>query len=130
MLESGVTFDYGQLVMDNEYAEMIKYALKGIPVNDETLALDVVNTVGPFSQYRDQQHTFNHMREASHPTLIDRKVRQKWADAGGLSLYEKAKEKAKEILETHKPDPLPKEVLARMRSIVQETEEELGVGGK
>ena len=38
MLEMGVTLDFGQLVMDNEFAGMIKHVLNGIPVNDETLA--------------------------------------------------------------------------------------------
>ena len=38
MLESGVTIDFGQLVMDNEFAGMIKHVLKGIPVDDENLA--------------------------------------------------------------------------------------------
>ena len=38
MLEMGVTLDFGQLVLDNEFAGMIKHVLNGIPVNDETLA--------------------------------------------------------------------------------------------
>ena len=40
MIESGVTFDLGQLVMDNEIARMIKFAVGGIAVTDETMAID------------------------------------------------------------------------------------------
>ncbi len=127
MLESGVTFDYGQLVMDNEFAEMIKHVVNGIPVNDESLAVDVIGKVGPFQQYLTEKHTFTHMRKMSQPKLIDRRVRSKWDDDGKKSMHEIAKEKAKEILATHKPEPLPGDVLERMRAIVERTERELGV---
>ena len=125
MLESGVTFDFGQLVMDNEFAEMIKCVVNGIPVNDETLAVDVIDTVGPFQQFLTQKHTFDHMRKMSQPVLMDRKVRDKWEKAGGQSMHEKAMDKARQIIAEHKPTPLPDEVLSQMRSIVTEAEEEL-----
>ena len=48
MIESGVTFDCGQLVMDNEIARMIKHVVNGIPVDDETLAVEDIAGVGPF----------------------------------------------------------------------------------
>jgi trimethylamine--corrinoid protein Co-methyltransferase len=45
MLESGVTMDYGQLVLDNEIARLIKYSVGGIPVNDETVGVEVLSHV-------------------------------------------------------------------------------------
>jgi trimethylamine--corrinoid protein Co-methyltransferase len=125
MLESGVTFDYGQLVMDNEFAQMIKCVINGIPVNDETLAVDVIAKVGPFSQFISEKHTFSHMRRMSQPKLIDRRVREKWEKAGGRSMHEKATEKARDILASHKPDPLPEDVIKQMRTIVADTEAEI-----
>ena len=127
MLESGVTFDYGQLVMDNEFAEMIKCVVNGIPVNDETLAVDVIGKVGPFQQFLTEKHTFSHMRKVSQPKLIDRRVRSKWEDDGSKDMHLAATEKAREILATHKPEPLPDDVLKKMRDIVDGVEEELGV---
>ncbi len=62
MLESGITFDYGQLVLDCEIARMIKHTLQGIPVNDDTLAIDTIKEVGPGGDYLMHEHTFNHMR--------------------------------------------------------------------
>ena len=125
MLESGVTFDYGQLVMDNEFAQMIKHVVNGIPVNEETLAVDVISKVGSFSQFITEKHTFNHMKEMSQPSLIDRKVRDKWEKAGGQTMHEKALDKARDILKTHKPTPLPDDVRSKMRSIVERTEAEI-----
>jgi len=123
----GVTFDFGQLVMDNEFARMIKHAVQGIPVNDETLAVDVIKEVGPFKDFLSHKHTLRHMRSQSQPVLIDRRRRSKWEQAGGTDIYQRATEKAREILETHKPEPLPDSVLSTLRSIVEETEDELGV---
>lgn len=125
MLESGVTFDYGQLVMDNEFARMIKHVINGIPVNEETLAVDIIEKVGPFNQFITEKHTFNHMKEMSQPSLIDRRVRDKWEKAGGLTMHEKAMDKARDILKNHKPTPLPDDVKSKMRSIVEEVEAEI-----
>ncbi len=125
MLESGVTFDYGQLVMDNEFAEMIKHVVNGIPVNEETLAVDVIAKVGPFKQFITEKHTFNHMKSMSQPTLIDRRVREKWEKAGGQTMHEKALDKARDILKNHKPTPLPDEIKSEMRSIVENVEAEI-----
>ena len=127
MLEMGVTLDFGQLVMDNEFAGMIKHVLNGIPVNDETLAVDVIHSVGPFKDFLGTKHTLNHMRSQSQPQLIDRRRRPKWEELGSTDIYQRACEKAREILETHQPDPLPESVLAEIRSIIEETENELGV---
>ena len=128
MLESGVTIDFGQLVMDNEFAGMIKHVLNGIPVNDETLAVDVIHDVGPLKDFLAQKHTLKHMNSQSQPSLIDRRRRSKWQELGGTDMYERASAKAREILETHEPDPLPGSVLETIRSIVEGAEEELGVG--
>jgi trimethylamine--corrinoid protein Co-methyltransferase len=127
MLESGVTIDFGQLVMDNEFAGMIKHVLKGIPVNDENLAVDVIHAVGPLKDFLGQKHTLKHMRSQSQPSLIDRRRRSKWEELGKTDIYERASAKAREILETHQPDPLPDSVLSTIRSIVEDAEEELGV---
>lgn len=128
MLESGVTIDFGQLVMDNEFAGMIKHVLNGIPVDDENLAVDVIHDVGPLKDFLAQKHTLKHMNSQSQPDLIDRRRRSKWQELGGTNIYERAAAKAREILETHKPDPLPDEVLATIRSVVESAEEELGCG--
>ena len=127
MIEMGMTIDYGQLVMDNEFARMIKYSVQGIPVNDETLAVDVMHDVGPAKDFLGHDHTFRHMEEQSQPDLIDRRMREDWQTGGGTDLYQRALEKARNILETHQPDPLPDGAQETMREIVEEAEKELGV---
>ena len=127
MIEMGMTIDYGQLVMDNEFAKMIKIVVNGIPVTDETLAVDIIREVGVGKNFLSHDHTYKHMRTQSQPDLIDRRMREDWEAAGKTDIHQRAMEQARHILETHYPEPLPDSVLAEMRSIVEEAEKELGV---
>ncbi|MBW2437288.1 MAG: trimethylamine methyltransferase family protein [Deltaproteobacteria bacterium] len=130
MIEMGMTIDYGQLVMDNEFARMIKHVVQGIAVNDKTLAVDVIHEIGVGKNFLSHDHTFKHMKSQSQPKLIDRRTREDWDAGGRTDLYQRASEEARYILENHKPEPLPEDVLAAMRSIVEEAEAELGVRKK
>jgi len=130
MIEMGMTIDYGQMVMDNEFARMIKYLVQGIPVNDETLAVDVIKEIGVGKDFLSHSSTYKHMRTQSQPKLIDRRMREDWQAAGSTDIYQRALEEARYILENHKPDPLPDDVLAAIRSIVEEAEAELGIRTK
>jgi len=127
MLESGITFDYGQLVLDAEFARMIKHTVKGIAVNDDSLAVEVIREVGPSGNFLVHNHTVQHMRSQSQPEFIDRTMRETWVRKGSRSAYDKAVDKVKHILKTHKPQPLPQGILDKIRAIVVETEKEMGV---
>ncbi len=86
MIESGVTFDFGQLVMDNEFARMIKYAVAGIPVDDDSLAVEDIAKVGAFGDFLSLDATLKHMRELSQPVILDRRVREDWEARGSQDL--------------------------------------------
>jgi trimethylamine--corrinoid protein Co-methyltransferase len=130
MLETGITFDFGQLVMDNDFAGMIKQAVKGIRVDDDYLAVDVIREVGPFGDFMSHDHTVRHMRETSEPRIIDRRRRDDWQSRGGQDMHQRALEEARRILKEHKPPQLPESVQREIRAIVDGTEEELGVARK
>mgnify|MGYP001819917496 FL=1 len=126
MLESGITFDFAQLVLDNEFARMIKQTVRGFSVDDESLAVDAIKSVGPSKDFLAQEHTLKHMRSHSRPELIDRSDMETWRASGATDSYQRALEKTRDILQNHQPDPLPEAVLTQMRSIITETEGELG----
>ncbi len=90
MIESGVTFDYAQLVIDDEIARMVKQVVGGIRVNDERLAVDDIARVGSFGDFLSLDATMAHMREQSQPALIDRRVREDWQERGGTDMYQRA----------------------------------------
>lgn len=73
------------------------------------------------------KHTLGGMRSQSRPEIIDRKAREVWEKEGSTSAYDRAIAKARWILENHHMDPLPQDVLNKVRSIVEETEKEMGI---
>ena len=124
MIESGVAFDFGQLVMDNEFARMVRHAVGGIPVTDELLGADDIAEVGSFGDFLSLDSTLKFMRDQSQPKLIDRRVREEWAAAGSTDLHQRSMEEARRILATHAPKPLPDDVVREIRAIVDAADRE------
>ena len=126
MTESGVTFDPAVLVMDDEWIAMIRYFLGGIRVDAETLAGDDIRAVGAFGDFLSLPSTYAHMREQSQPRIMDRRVREEWAADGATDMYERARQKACEILDSHRREPLDEEVKQRMRAVMERVDKERG----
>lgn len=125
MLEMGMTMSYEQLLIDQEIVHMTRRILQGIPVNKETMAVDVIKAVGPTGNFLGQKHTRQYMRqELSTTNLINRKMRESWEKAGSKSIEIVAREQAIEILENYEVTPLPADVKKRIHDIVVEGEEE------
>lgn len=127
MLEMGITFDLAQLVWDHELAGMMLHTLQGVPVNDTTLAVDVIKEMGIGKDYLAHPTTYEHMRSQSQAKLVDRRMREDWVEMGSKDAYQRAKEKTIDILENYEPPQLSNGVLQDVRSIVVEAEKELGV---
>jgi trimethylamine--corrinoid protein Co-methyltransferase len=121
-----VTASLEQLVIDDELIKAMLTSLRGVEVNDETLALDVIKKVGPGGHYLAQKHTMNHfMKEQFIPELIDRSSYDEWKKNGEKSLVDRAKEKAKKILKEHSVPPLDKDIQKELDSIIKRAEKEL-----
>ena len=127
MLDSGITFDCAQLVMDNEFARMIKFVVRGIQVDDEMLMVEDIAKVGSFGDFLSLDSTYKHMRTQSAPTLLDRRVREEWQADGSTDLYTRSNAAAREILENHVVEPLDADIVKQMRTFVQKADEERGV---
>ena len=127
MIESGVTFDLGQLVMDDEIARMIKSVVAGIAVTDDTLAVDDIAQVGAFGDFLSLDATMRHMRELSQPTVLDRRVREDWEARGSTDLATRARAKALELIDLHEPPPLDADVADQIHRIIEAADREKGV---
>ncbi|MDH5704080.1 MAG: trimethylamine methyltransferase family protein, partial [Aigarchaeota archaeon] len=122
-LESTLTASYEQAVIDNEICGMVSRALRGIKITDETLAIDVIEKVGPGGQYLDKRHTLEYLvKEHYLPTIINRERRERWEKAGSKDLREVAREEATRILKEHQPEPLDRGVEAELQKIIKEVE--------
>ncbi len=112
-LEQGLTSSMEMVVASDEIIDMVKRILRGIPVDDEALALDLFDHVGPGGQFLDQEHTYRHFREEIwQPRLMDRQHWQRWQEGGGRSYRERVHARVLEILDAPS-EPLMDEGMTR-----------------
>ena len=122
-LEDTVLSAYEQAVIGNEICDMVCRILRGIEVNPETLAVDVIRKVGAGSEFLSHDHTFDHFRlENWDAKLSNRMAREQWLERGALDIAAKAREEVKRILGTHHPRPLDARVQRKLQQIVEEAE--------
>ena len=97
-----------QAILDNDLSGMIRRFLQGVKVDEESLALDLIKKVGPIpGHYLDKEHTrVLWKKEHFIPKVSDRQSLQEWVATGKKTALDKAKERMKEILNTHEPKRL------------------------
>ena len=125
-LESGLCGSLAQLVICNEIVGWIEHVLAPLEINDETLALDLIDEIGPDGQFLDSDHTMAHFREHWYPEVFERGNYEQWQAKGGKSMGERAAERVEEILAGHEPEPLPEDVAQGVRAVVRRAEESFG----
>ena len=110
-IEQGLTSSMGMMVAADEIIDMVKRILRGIPVTDESMALDVMDRVGPGGQYLDQDHTYTRFKtELWRPKMLDRQNWDNWTAAGGKRYSDRVHERTVQILETE-TEPLVDEAM-------------------
>jgi trimethylamine--corrinoid protein Co-methyltransferase len=119
-LESELCIGLGQVVLDDDVIGQARRLLRGIEVNEETIAEEVIASVGPCGTYLDQEHTMLHFQsEVYESRLFCRKQRENWQLDGALPLQDAAEKRALEIIATHRPPALSTEQLKELDRIEQ-----------
>ena len=119
-IESGLTASWDAMVLADEFISVAKRVVRGFELSEDTLALDLIDRVGPSGNFLSEMHTVeNFKKETFIPDMIDREIFQNWQGKGAMTLLDKAKLKVKEILENHKPEPLGRELLKELDKIVK-----------
>jgi trimethylamine--corrinoid protein Co-methyltransferase len=121
LLHGSRILSYEMLLMDAEIWSLMENMFRGIVVNEETLALDVIRDVGPGSNYLRQRHTRAHMRERWLPELMDRRPYNVW-EAQKDGAREWALAKAQQILKDYHPEPLDQALYAELSHIIADLE--------
>ncbi len=117
-LEGGMCNSLEQMVICDELIHYVKRFMQGLEVSEETLALDVIDEIGPHGDFLGTEHTKRHYREDWYPQLFDRNSFESWAAAGSKTLRQRASERVEEILAEHEPEPLPPDVQRRIDEVV------------
>lgn len=116
MLESMRTIAYEQYVIDDELIGMTMRAVRGIEVNPDTLAVEVIRRVGPGGTYLVDPDTARRVRsEFFLPRLADRQSRAAWEEGGRPGVRSSAVERVREILRDHDVAPLPDDVVSQLQ---------------
>jgi trimethylamine--corrinoid protein Co-methyltransferase len=119
-VEGCMAFDPAQLVIDDEIVRIARRWARGIRVDSDAIALDVIERVGPGGQFLDDDHTLAGLRagELIGAELFARGGRETWLAAGGRDVVVRARDKARSILDAHEVEPLPDDVSRELERIV------------
>jgi len=116
-IESGVTYSAEMLVLCDEIISWIKSFKRGAPVNDETLALNLIDELGVKGDFLTTDHTFRHFREQWRPTLFDRNTYPKWKELGSHDVRGNVQQRIQKILSQHRCRELPWRLQQALRSL-------------
>jgi trimethylamine--corrinoid protein Co-methyltransferase len=117
MLESMLAVAPEQYVIDDDILGMALRALSGIRVDEETLAVEVIERVGPGGHFLTQPHTLKFARSGEFfvPKTADRGSRADWEKAGRPDPRKRAQEIAREIFSRPRPQLIPEEIDSDIR---------------
>lgn len=128
--ESGLTGSIFQTVMMNEAIGYSRRITRGIEVNDDTLAVEVIHNVGPNGHYLREQHTRRHYKkEFWYPKLMDRRNYEEWEMMGSSRMRDRVIAYTNDILATHQPAPIKPETEQVIEQVLAEAEERVRNNG-
>ena len=118
-LESLLTVAYEQYVIDNDINGGVMRVVRGSEVTEETLSLDVIDQV-----CRGEGHFLGHAQtlglmnsEYVYPEVMDRASREDWEAEGAKDMRQAAREKAREVLDSHFPQVIPPDLDGELRRL-------------
>jgi trimethylamine--corrinoid protein Co-methyltransferase len=120
-MESHLIGSFEHLVLSNECIAAVRRFMKGAPIDGNTLARQVIQDVGeglPLKIFMDQQHTTDNFKSAQwQPEVFNRNNFQAWTGKGSPTTQDLCNAKVRSILETHKPEPLPDNIMVQLEEI-------------
>ena len=112
-----MSFDFGQAVIDNEIALMVKKVRSGFGFTRESASLEEIRRTGPGGLFAANPETLSRMRNATFmPGLADRTLRETWEINGSPTIHQRAMNRALEILMEPNRGELDAEADRRVRA--------------
>jgi len=117
-MDSGTNGTLEALVLNQELIGMVRQFGRGINTDEEHLALDLIDRVGPGGEYLTEDHTYDHYREWFMPKLQDRSDWETWLAEGSRTMLEHTREETDRLLAHYEPDPLDAQLLDELKNLV------------
>jgi trimethylamine--corrinoid protein Co-methyltransferase len=119
-LEAGLTTSPEMIVFCDETIERMVCFMRGIALDAESLALEVIHSVGPGGGFLTNDHTLKHFRALWQPKLYNRLRMNDWVRKGSTRLGERLQSKTIALMESSRPEPLPDQVKAEIDAILKD----------
>ncbi|MCL4299911.1 MAG: trimethylamine methyltransferase family protein [Anaerolineae bacterium] len=126
-VESGLTCSYEMIVICDEIISFVRRLMRGIELSPETLALDVMDQVGPGGEYIKAKHTAAHYREVWYPRLFDRRNYHAWREAGQPDAVKSARDIARQAVMAAPAHPLPDDRVESLRAVITAADARAGI---
>jgi trimethylamine--corrinoid protein Co-methyltransferase len=122
--ESAMTGSVFQLAAMDEAIGYSRRITRGIEVNEDTLAVDVIHNVGPNGHYLREGHTRRYYKtEFWYPKLHDRRNYEEWSEMGKNTMKDRTIARVHDILATHQPSPIKPETEKVIQQVLEKAEE-------
>lgn len=124
--DQGISLE--QLVIDNEWINYYNYIVKGFEVNEDTIGVDVIKSVGIKGNFLAEEHTLDYMYDSFVPSKIfTREDWNSWINSGSSSIYDRAHEYVETVTAGYKDvQPLiSADLCDELDRIVKEAEKEI-----
>ena len=118
-MDAGLQGSLQLIALCNDHLGFLRAATRGVVVDDETLALDVIEELGPTGDYLGHEHTMRHYKEPYYSKLADKNPYSVWQKRGGTSMEQRAAKMVDELLDSHQPAPLTEEIRQQINNIVR-----------
>jgi trimethylamine---corrinoid protein Co-methyltransferase len=128
-LDAGQMFSPVQFIFERDLSEGLWRFGQGIEVNDETIGLEVIQTVqfGKGKSYLENRHTMRHFRETWFPRFLYRGEYGDDAVEHGRDrqMLDAANQQYKDALTRYVPPEIDKDKLKEIRKIVKQAQRKL-----
>jgi len=106
-LESGLTSCMEMILLCDEIIAMCRRLTRGVELDADSFAGDLIDSIGPGGGYLDSDHTAENFRKAHWlPRFMNRQRYQPWKEDGGPTMYDRLNAEVKAILQKHRAQPL------------------------
>ncbi|MFV2038611.1 MAG: trimethylamine methyltransferase family protein [Acidimicrobiales bacterium] len=127
-MEGGLHASYEKMVIDADLLNMVSAFLEPLDVSAESLAVDVIDEVGPGGHFFGTDHTqARYKTEFYSPMVSDWRNWETWEEAGSPRADQRANAMARELIASHEPPPLDQDIQAELREFVDRRISEGGI---
>jgi len=125
-LESGLSASYAKMVMDADQLSHLLGVVRGLPIDDDTLALDAIRDIGPAGHFFGHAHTIEHYDSAFYrPMTAETGTWDQWVEEGRQDVEARAAAVAASLIDSFEPPPLDEGVAEGLDEFIARRRREL-----